>query len=95
MDSALNNSFKSLLASGRSLKIAVQSVFTQAHLLPANSNSAQISMVLALSKLGLAFLSFNTTLATSTAHEFTGFGNLRVSGLEGLGSPIISGVGSV
>ena len=75
VDSALNNSFKSLLASGRSLTIAVQSVFTQAHLLPANSNSAQISMVRALSKLGLAFLSFNTSVSTSTAHEVTGFGN--------------------
>ena len=74
-DSALNNSLQSLLASGRSLTIAVQSVFTQAHLLPANSNSAQISMVRALSKLGLAFLSFNTTMSTSTAHEVTGFGN--------------------
>ena len=36
VDSALNNSFKSLLASGRSLTVAVQSVFTQAHILPAN-----------------------------------------------------------
>ena len=75
VDSALNNSFKSLLASGRSLTIAVQSVFTQPHILPANSNSAQISMVRALSKLGLAFLSFNTSVSTSTAHEVTGFGN--------------------
>ena len=72
VDSALNNSFKSLLASGRSLTIAVQSVFTQAHMLPANSNSAQISMVRALSKLGLALLSFNTSVSTSTAHEVTG-----------------------
>ena len=52
VDSALNNSFKNLLASGRSLTIAIQSVFTQAHILPTNSTSAQISMVRALSKVG-------------------------------------------
>ena len=75
VDSALNNSFKSLLASGRSLTVAIQSVFTQAHILPAHSNSAQISMVRALSKLGLLFLSFNTSLTSSTEHEATGFGN--------------------
>ena len=40
VDSALNNGFKSLLASGRSLTIAVQSVFIQAHMLPGQSNSA-------------------------------------------------------
>ena len=75
VDSALNNSFKSLLASGRSLTIAIQSVFTQAHVLPANSNSTQISMVRALSKLGIAFLSFTTSSTTTMSHEVTGFAN--------------------
>ena len=45
VDSALNNSFKNLLSSGRSLTISLQSVFTQAHVLATGSNSAQISMV--------------------------------------------------
>ncbi len=82
VDSALNNSFKSLLASGRSLTIAIQSVCTQAHILPADSNSAQISMVQALSKLGIAFLSFTTSTTSAISHEVTGFANpsLRVGG---------------
>ena len=42
VDSALMNSSKNLLASGRSLCITVQSIFTQAHIMPANSNSAQM-----------------------------------------------------
>ena len=75
VDSALNNSFKNLLASGRSLSISLQSVFTQAHILAAGSTSAQISMVRALSKLGLLFLSFQTTAGTAQQHEVTGFGN--------------------
>ena len=75
VDSALNNSFKNLLASGRSLTISLQSVFTQAHVLAAGSNSAQISMVRALSKLSLLFLSFVTSTGNLTQHETTGFGN--------------------
>jgi hypothetical protein len=75
VDSALNNSFKNLLASGRSLTISLQSVFTQAHILAANSNSAQISMVRALSKLGLLFMTFVTSTGNQTQHEVTGFGN--------------------
>jgi len=75
VDSALNNSFKNLLASGRSLTISLQSVFTQAHILAAGSNSTQISMVRALSKLGLLFLTFQTSVWTAQQHEVTGFGN--------------------
>ena len=75
VDSALNNSFKNLLASGRSLTISLQSVFTQAHILAAGSNSTQISMVRALSKLGLLFLTFQTSVGTAQQHEVTGFGN--------------------
>jgi len=85
VDSALNSSFKNLLASGRSLTISVQSIFTQAHILAANSNSAQISMVRALSKLGLLFLTFQTSVGTAQQHEVTGFGNpsLLVGGTTG------------
>ena len=85
VDSALNNSFKNLLASGRSLTISVQSIFTQSHILAANSNSAQISMVRALSKLGLLFLTFQTSVGTAQQHEVTGFGNpsLLVGGTTG------------
>ena len=75
VDSALSNSFKNLLASGRSLTISLQSVFTQAHILAAGSNSAQISMVRALSKLGLLFMTFSTSAGIDTQHEVTGFGN--------------------
>ena len=89
VDSALNNSFKSLLASGRSLTIAIQSIFTQAHVLPANSNSAQISMVRALSKLGLAFITFNTNAATESAHNVTGFANPSL--LVGGAGPQVTG----
>ena len=45
LDSSVNNAMKSMLASGRSLTIAVQSVFTQAHMLAQNSTSFQISML--------------------------------------------------
>ena len=85
VDSALNNSFKNLLSSGRSLTISLQSVFTQAHILAAGSNSAQISMVRALSKLGLLFLTFQTSVGTAQQHEVTGFGNpsLLVGGTTG------------
>jgi hypothetical protein len=75
VDSALNNSFKNLLSSGRSLTISLQSCFTQAHILAAGSTSTQISMVRALSKLGLLFLSFQTSAGTVQQHEVTGFGN--------------------
>ena len=85
VDSALNSSFKNLLASGRSLTISIQSVFSQAHILAAGSTSAQISMVRALSKLGLLFLSFQTSVGTAQQHEVTGFGNpsLLVGGSTG------------
>ena len=59
----------------RSLTISLRSVFTQARILAAGSNSAQISMVRALSKLGLLFLSFVTSTSTVTQHEVTGFRN--------------------
>ena len=85
VDSVLNSSFKNLLASGRSLTISIQSVFSQAHILAAGSTSAQISMVRALSKLGLLFLSFQTSVGTAQQHEVTGFGNpsLLVGGSTG------------
>ena len=60
LDSSVSNAMKSMLASGRSLTIALQSVFTQAHVLPSNSTSAQISMVRALSKLGMAFVTYKS-----------------------------------
>lgn len=84
VDSALMNSFKSLLASGRSLSIAVQSIFTQAHIMPANSSSAQISMVRALSKLGLLFISYTDSVSAAKAHEVVGFANpsLQVGGVH-------------
>ena len=66
---------KSMLASGRSLTIAVQSVFTQAHMLAQNSTSFQISMVRALSKLGMAFVSYTSLLSSKQAHQVTGFAN--------------------
>jgi hypothetical protein len=84
VDSALMNSFKNLLSSGRSLSIAVQSIFTQAHIMPANSNSAQISMVRALSKLGLLFLSYTDSASALRGHEVVGFANpsLLVGGVH-------------
>ena len=84
VDSALMNSFKNLLSSGRSLSIAVQSIFTQAHIMPANSNSAQISMVRALSKLGLLFLSYTDSASALKSHEVVGFANpsLLVGGVH-------------
>jgi len=84
VDSALMNSFKNLLASGRSLSIAVQSIFTQAHIMPANSSSAQISMLRALSKLGLLFLSYTDSVSAAKGHEVTGFANpsLQVGGVH-------------
>ena len=69
------NAMKSMLASGRSLTIAVQSVFTQAHMLAQNSTSFQISMVRALSKLGMAFVTYTSSLSTKHAHQVTGFAN--------------------
>jgi len=79
VDSALMNSFKSALSSGRSLSIAVQSIFTQAHVMPSNSTSAQISMVRALSKLGMLFLSYNDSVSATRAHEVVGFANPSLS----------------
>jgi len=79
VDSALMNSFKSALSSGRSLSIAVQSIFTQSHVMPSNSNSAQISMVRALSKLGMLFLSYNDSVSATRAHEVVGFANPSLS----------------
>ena len=75
LDSSVSNAMKSMLASGRSLTIALQSVFTQAHVLPSNSTSSQISMVRALSKLGMAFVTYKTSLMTKYDHEVTGFAN--------------------
>ena len=75
LDSSVNNAMKSMLASGRSLTIAVQSVFTQAHMLAQNSTSFQISMVRALSKLGMAFVTYTSLLNTKQAHQVTGFAN--------------------
>ena len=75
LDSSVNNAMKSMLASGRSLTIAVQSVFTQAHMLAQNSTSFQISMVRALSKLGMAFVSYTSLLSSKQAHQVTGFAN--------------------
>ena len=75
VDSALNNSFKSALASGRSLSIALQTCFTSAHILGANSTSAQIAMTRALSKLGLVFMSFSDSSSASLSNEVTGFAN--------------------
>lgn len=60
LDSALTNSFKNLLASGRSLTLAIQTVFTQSHV-HSGADSAQISMVRALSKLGIVFVTYTDT----------------------------------
>ena len=75
VDSALMNSFKNMLSSGRSLSIAIQTCFTQAHIHAANSSSAQISMVRALSKLGLLFVTYNTSANGELNHEVVGFAN--------------------
>jgi hypothetical protein len=75
VDSALSNSFKSLLSSGRSLSIAIQTIFTQSHVHAANSESAQISMVRALSKLGIVFVSYTDSAEASRNHEVVGFAN--------------------
>ena len=75
VDSALNNSFKSLLSSGRSLTIAIQTIFTQSHVHAANSNSAQISMVRALSKLGIVFVTYTDSVSPARNHEVVGFPN--------------------
>ena len=75
VDSALSNSFKSALASGRSLSIALQTVFTSAHVLPSNSTSAQIAMTRALSKLGIVFMSFNDSASATLSDEVVGFAN--------------------
>ena len=75
LDSSVSNAMKSMLASGRSLTIALQSVFTQAHVLPTNSTSAQISMVRALSKLGMAFVTYTSSIDARKNHEVTGFAN--------------------
>lgn len=75
VDSALSNSFKSLLASGRSLSIAIQTIFTQAHVHQANSTSAQISMVRALSKLGIVFISYTDSEENMRNHEAISFAN--------------------
>jgi hypothetical protein len=75
VDSALRNSFMSLLSSGRSLTLAIQTIFTQSHVHAANSNSAQISMVRALSKLGIVFISYTDNYSPRTNHEVVGFPN--------------------
>ena len=75
VDSALSNSFKSALSSGRSLSIAIQTIFTQSHVHAANSTSAQISMVRALSKLGIVFVSYTDSASDRLNHEVTGFAN--------------------
>jgi hypothetical protein len=79
VDSALNNSFKSLLSSGRSLTIAIQTIFTQSHVHAANSNSAQISMVRALSKLGIVFVTYTDSVSSTRNHEVVGFPNPSLS----------------
>ena len=43
--------------------------------MPANSNSAQISMVRALSKLGMLFLSYTDSVSATRGHEVVGFAN--------------------
>ena len=52
--------------------------------MPANSSSAQISMVRALSKLGLLFLSYTDSASASKGHEVVGFANpsLQVGGVH-------------
>ena len=81
VDSALSNSFKSLLASGRSLTLAIQTVFTQSHVHQANSNSAQISMVRALSKLGIVFVTYTDNTTADIDHECVGFANPSLSNI--------------
>ena len=88
LDSSVSNAMKSMLASGRSLTIALQSVFTQAHVLPSNSTSAQISMVRALSKLGMAFVTYKSSLMSKYDHAVTGFAN--PSHQEGVGTSAYS-----
>ena len=75
LDSALSNSLESALASGRSLSIALQTVFTSAHVLPSNSTSAQIAMTRALSKLGIVFMSFSDSASATLSDEVVGFAN--------------------
>ena len=53
----------------------MQSVFTQAHMLAQSSTSFQISMVRALSKLGMAFVTYTSSLSSKQAHQVTGFAN--------------------
>jgi hypothetical protein len=58
LDSALENSFNSLLLSGRSISWSVRTLHLQQAALPNGSTEVQVSMVRALSRLAAIFVTF-------------------------------------
>ena len=75
LDSALEQSYASMLLQNRALTFAYRTTLVQTSVIPDGSTSAQVSLVRAVSRLDALFVTFTATNSGQGAHTAVGFLN--------------------